>query len=128
MGISIIPQGGLAISVYPTGLLAPRSDQTVLYFKWFNTDSATTLYTVPAGKTLYITCISLGSITAPTATDYNLQSDLGAWLYGVIPSQAGGNVVINGGVLGVFPTGCRIILNHSFGAGKAWGHMVGWLQ
>jgi hypothetical protein len=57
MGISIIPQGGLSIAVYPIGFLAPSSNQTFVNYYNRTTTDADTIYTVPAGKTFYVTSI-----------------------------------------------------------------------
>lgn len=133
MGISIIPQGGLAISVAPTGFTKPITSQTMIIVGGHSYAPGTsTLYTVPAGKTFYCSGIDFG-INA-TNTNGNAHaitvSGGGAIVYFASDPAVGHKFTMLGTSSPIFKAAAGTTIDLALGgsAGTASVAMWGWIE
>jgi len=133
MGIQIIPQGGLAVSVIPsaypnlTPYIGAGASTTPTFFAYGGTGVSTgASFNCGLGKRFYLMGYIIGSIAAASAVTFSLTGWATAAINGTIPKVAGTNVSIQatapiayGAVAG------NIVFNHDFGAGQGvwyvWG-------
>lgn len=126
MGIQIIPQGGLAISVLPTGLTRPISSQTLVSIQLVGRSTTNAVYTVTAGKTFYctgITYVNSGG-TSQTINLYDgANSHAQVWL-----NQNSSAQVIGAPIIFKAAAGTNITVVHGFAGGYAGIYLTGWEQ
>jgi len=124
MGISIIPQGGLAVSVAPTGFTKPISSQTIISVAVTTKTSTNTVYTVTAGKTFYCTGVVFGN-SGGSSEKISLYNGADTMVVAVCLTNT--SVVIQSAtVLFKCVAGTVITVIHGFGGATATVSLEGW--
>jgi len=137
MGIQIIPQGGLAVSVVPsayptlTPFIGTAASSSPSFFAYGGTAVNTGASFNPgAGKRFYLMGYVVGSIAAASAVTFNLSGFDGnvAAIYGTLPKVAGQSTSQNSAVpMAYSQVATNIVFNHDFGAGQGVWYVWGFI-
>jgi hypothetical protein len=130
MGITITPQGGLAISVINNGLTKPITSQTLTVVNAAAVTSNATVYTNATGKTFYCTSFLISTTVDPTSSDFNLMPSEGNNIMGAINSGSKGGYCGISTNIPIFKvsSGQTVALAHGFGGGTARVSLIGWVE